>query len=157
MLLACTTAYNQDKSVETSQFSDGELQQITSVAGERVLVSLERRLTPAELKKCKGSLEYSQATFLILLGTILAVDYMQLIQDTPYLANAYLPFYNAFSLIIQQHVDPTLSKSLYESVLEHLCATLAHYMIYLGHKTTTPRTTEKVFYGERHKESESSK
>jgi hypothetical protein len=140
MLLACTTAYNQDKSVETSQFSDGELQQITSVAGECVLVSLEKRLTPAELEKCTGSLEYSQALFLILLGTILAVGYMEPIQDTPNLANAsvsaYLPFYNTFSLIIQQHIDPTLSISLYQSVQEHLCATLAHYMIYLGHKTT---------------------
>lgn len=123
MLLACTTAYNQDKSVETSQFSDGELQQITSVAGECVLVSLEKRLTPAELEKCTGSLEYSQALFLILLGTILAVGYMEPIQDTPNLANA-------------SHIDPTLSIPLYQSVQEHLCATLAHYMIYLGHKTT---------------------
>jgi hypothetical protein len=98
MLLACTTAYNQDKSVETSQFSDEELQQITSVAGECVLISLERRLTPAELEKCTGSLEYSQALFLILLGTILAVGYMQPIQDTPTSASAsvsiYLPFSN---------------------------------------------------------------
>jgi hypothetical protein len=96
MLLACTTAYNQDKSVDTSQFSDEELRQITSLAGECVLASLERMLTPVALEKCKGSLEYLQALFLILLGTILAVGYMQPIQDTRNLANAsvsaYLPF-----------------------------------------------------------------
>jgi len=88
MLLACTTAYNQDESVDGTQFSDEELQQITSVAGEYVLASLERRLTPAELEKCAGSLEYLQALFLILLGTILAVGYMQPIQDMPTSVNA---------------------------------------------------------------------
>jgi hypothetical protein len=76
---------------------------------------------------------------------------MQPIQDTSTSANAtvstYLRFCNTFLLIIQQHVDPALSKTLYESVQEHLCATLAHYMIYLGHKTTTtfdPPTQEHL-------------
>ncbi|KAN0122932.1 hypothetical protein V8E51_001258 [Hyaloscypha variabilis] len=134
MLLASTTAYNQERDAETSQFSDEELQQITSVAGEYVLASLERRLTPAELEKNTGRLEYSQALFLILLGTILAVGYMQPVQDQPTSA-------------IASHVNPALSKTLYESVQEHLCATLAHYMIYLSQKTRTtfdPPTQEHL-------------
>jgi hypothetical protein len=77
MLLACTTAYNQEKGAETSQFSDEELQQISSVAGEYVLASLER------LEKNMATLEYSQALFLVLLGTILAVSYMEPIHDPP--------------------------------------------------------------------------
>jgi hypothetical protein len=73
--------------VEVGQVSDEELRQITFVAGEYVLASLERRPAPAELEKCAGSLEYLQALFLILLGTILAVGYMQPIKDTPASAN----------------------------------------------------------------------
>jgi len=151
MLLACTTAYNQEKGAETSQFSDEELQQISSVAGEYVLASLERRLTPAELEKNMATLEYSQALFLVLLGTILAVSYMEPIHDPPTSDNAlvstYLTCGKDLSLIIQQHVDSTLSQPLYESVQEHLCATLAHYMIYLSQKTRTtfdPPTQEHL-------------
>ncbi|PMD39417.1 hypothetical protein L207DRAFT_583292 [Hyaloscypha variabilis F] len=134
MLLACTTAYNREKGAETSQFSYEELQQITSVAGEYVLASLERRLTPAELEKNMATLEYSQALFLVLLGTILAVSYME-------------PIHDPLTSDIASHVDSTLSKPLYESVQEHLCATLAHYMIYLSHKTRTifdPPTQEHL-------------
>jgi hypothetical protein len=88
MLLACTTSYIQDKSVRNCQFSDEELQQISSLAGECVLSSLERKLTPAELERCAGGVEYLQALYLVLLGTILAVGYMQPFEESSTIAHA---------------------------------------------------------------------
>lgn len=96
MLLACTTTYNQDKSEESFRFSEEELQQITAVAGECVLGSLEKLLTTTELRKRSNSLEYLQALFLILLGTVLAVGYMQPVQKTPSLTDTLVSSYLSF-------------------------------------------------------------
>jgi hypothetical protein len=114
MLLACSTAYIQDKGVRICGLSEEELQQISSLAGESVLSSLEILLTSAALEKRAGSHEYLQALYLILLGTVLAVGYTQLPERA--LTTS----------------DASVSTQLRHSIHLHY----AHYMIYLGQKST---------------------
>jgi hypothetical protein len=80
MLYAESLAFTQPTSSEKHQLSVQELQQIGAIAGHNVLRFLDRRLKSDSLRSSsKNALE---ASFLLLVGTILAVGYSYPSRDT---------------------------------------------------------------------------
>ncbi|KAK3335122.1 hypothetical protein B0T19DRAFT_436012 [Cercophora scortea] len=88
------------------------------VSGYRLIKRLDRVLTPQFLSKC--SREDSQILFLLVLGTILGVNYSSRSTESPSFPTEML------GAEFQQ------SPTLWLAMKEHLCQMLAHHLIFLG-------------------------
>ncbi len=75
MIYAISLAYTQKGATDSRPLSISELTQIGSIAGHEFLEFLDEKLKPQSLKNCsKADLH---ALFLLIIGTILAVGYIE--------------------------------------------------------------------------------
>ncbi|KAH8595430.1 hypothetical protein B0O99DRAFT_594602 [Bisporella sp. PMI_857] len=120
MIYAISLAYTQPTSSDKHFLTVSELYQVGSMAGHSFLRNLDKKLRPQSLKNC--SCDDLRALFLLVVGTILAVGYVEEVaNDTP------LSDTEMFSKLQHQPVQIQAIKS-------HLCQILAHYILFLGSK-----------------------
>ncbi|KAH8742564.1 hypothetical protein BGZ57DRAFT_743686, partial [Hyaloscypha finlandica] len=111
MIYAISLAYTQP---DSHDFSIPELYQVGDLAGHRFLKRLDKLLKPQQLKSCSG--DELRVLFLLVIGTILAVGYMDL------------------SISNKDFKDGAEFKDMQS----FLCQILAHYVIYLGSQLKLP-------------------
>lgn len=75
MIYAISIAYTQIDAANTHPLSNSELNQIGSLAGHGLLAFLDEKLKPRSLKHCSEA--DLHALFLLIIGTILAVGYIE--------------------------------------------------------------------------------
>jgi hypothetical protein len=147
MLYAESLAYTQPTVDEKHHLSVPELQQIGGIAGHTILLFLDGRLKPDSLRAC--SRENLEATFLLLVGTILAVGYTH-----PYLNNdntidgvSLTTIFTALRALtaFQVYSGSTGYSLLFSAMQDHLCQILVHFVVFLGSRLSLPiaNTTER--------------
>jgi hypothetical protein len=123
MLYAESLAYTQPISEEKYHLSVSELQRIGAIARHTILLFLEWRLTPDSLRAC--SRETLEATFLLLVGTILAVRYTHpnLNNDNAIDGVSVTTIFTALRALTdhQVHSGSTGDSSLFSAMQDHLC------------------------------------
>jgi hypothetical protein len=115
------------------------LQRIGAVAGHQFLIFLDKKLTPQSLATL--SKEDLQALFLMIMGTILAIEYAQPMKEfPPFPPNEvrFTPQPRCCDLQTIQDNYVQNPETLYDAMQKHLCRMLAHYAIYLGSKLGLP-------------------
>jgi hypothetical protein len=109
MIYAISLARTQQNSIRNHQFTVAELQTIGSLAGERCLHFLEKKLTPQSLASL--SKNELQALFLMVVGTILAIGYAQPVAESiPFPSNQVGSFLNGIQIlahILGRMIPPT--------------------------------------------------
>lgn len=101
----------------------GEICTAGHMSGSRLLLRLDRILTPQYLSKLSRS--SCQVLFLLVLGAVLGMGY----SPSPDLRNEHSPEFPSEMLM---NPDFQQSPTLWLAMREHLCQMLAHHLIYLG-------------------------